>query len=198
MGPVRVKPPKGETRPSSKSTWQFIDISELHGSKNDELRKLVRANAMRDYHRKQKATQNKQKPLDAGYSAPTVALSTTGDIVLPRTQCDGGLQALDEVFQWTTEWESTVFKLESATTCPYSSRALLAAVSSGLQIDADGRVSLPRTKLLEDSISALVANPGNGVGDPFHTLPTSALDAYELIHHCMFPHCHADSLKSRH
>ena len=211
MDSMRAKPPKGETSLAAKPTWHFIDTSELRGTKNDELRRFVRANAMRDYRRKQKATQDKQKPLIGDGDAcnllgsdspvkPSDTSSPADNSVSVALQSDVWLQSPDEdqdqAFHWPTVFESTLLELKGVTRSPRSSPALIAAVSSGPQKKFDSPDSRSRTKSFVDSCSPLKVHPGTGVGDPFHTLPTNAPDACELLHHCMSTPSLANTLRS--
>ncbi len=175
----------------------------MRGGKNEELRKVVRSNAMRDYRQKYKATKSKAKviskeeesppsttrsSLDSS-PAPTAAdsdgaPSSSGNSASMLLRDDGG--RADPAFYWPSEWESTLREVESLTISPPFSPGTIAALSRQPQkgVRSPGLRSCSKPFLVEPSLS-LKASPGNGAGDPFNALPSSAPDASELIHNCM-------------
>ena len=54
-----ISRPKDKVPSSSKSTWEFVNISQPDRGKDAELRRSIRANAMRHYHSEQRARKRK-------------------------------------------------------------------------------------------------------------------------------------------
>ena len=166
----RVLPPsqpKAKIPSSSNGTWKFVNISQLDRNNNAELRRFIRANAMRHYRKEQRERKRKLEhhrglrkrstPLE---KSKVLSKESDGLLMKPHRGC----QSLQPVAMCVRKDAKSRYEGEGRKSpCPYSDSAL----------EHPTLPNSPYTRL------------GNGDSDPFNSLPVhdSPLDL-EIFHYC--------------
>ena len=171
-----VSQPKDKSPSSSHSTWEFVNISQLDRGNNAELRRSVRANAMRHFHSEQRARKRK--------------LEHHAELCKRSTCLEHSSLAPKESDALPTKPHSgcqSVQPLEVSVTVTQDAKSGYDGGNSG-----DGKTLLypcSPPALDHPTPSDSPYTPlGNGGSDPFNSLPVhrNHLDPH-IFHHCKLP-----------
>lgn len=164
-----VSQPKDPVPSSSDSTWEFVNISQRDRGNNAELRRSIRANAMRHYHSEQRARKRKLEHHGDLCKKPTslekskrVSKESDGSLATAH----GGCQSLRPLAVCATQDATSRYDGESN----WKTLVYPCSVSA---LEHPTPPNSPYTRL------------GNGDSDPFNSLPVqdSPLDS-RIFHHC--------------
>ena len=186
---------KSANDPKNKAgAWQFVNSHQSDASKDAEVRKLVRVNAMRHYRKGQRERRQHDQPkaaVDILDPLPDPAYMYLGR---PHLQsCQEKLTKYDEspwlidLYEWPNDWERLLKEVRVAmknlTPTGHDKMLLLNAMETDLERDIALRRKVSETK------ENLAVDPqpyiGNGSSDPFDSFPIKeAPTDSEYLFHC--------------
>lgn len=172
-------------------TLQFVNVSDFNQTKDIELKRFVRANAMRYSQRKKKEQKQKQ----SSESSPTSDSGSNHSVPhnSPQISYSHGfshdLWLQDASSHWPAEWEKALLEVQT-----YYDHLSLDTPLLPMDIDAQrpgGDDYVEGLKEQHYCCSIPEASPrdilGSGNEDPFNALPVDNVQQPTiLLHHCMF------------
>ena len=200
---TQIKRPKAKVMSLAGDSWQFINVVEPQQGNDGRTRKLVRANAQRDYRRRLRAKSRRtihDKNLTAiSDSEHNVVSPVYGGVSQPLEICSQ-TQPIDTFREWAKERERFllgIHAISSLETSQMSAREPLAEADDEKTAEAHPRVF--KSNVSSNIHSSLVLSPanvsvacivGSGNKDPFSSFPIEEhadVKHFELLWHCRSP-----------
>ena len=179
--------------------WSFVTFSKPPAAGDRVLRRLVRANATRDYWRQKKQGLQNRSKASVGHPSDEVRTDTSIDGFVPRDSGSTG--------RWTGEdsrMSAHISRLaletetSSVTELAGNRYSDLAFINTEESSATDPREPIPADKTLDDNLARLQATfnpspsrvPGCGFVDPYNALPiggSAPYNSFVLSHRGLLP-----------